>query len=140
MHSGKRSHRCRVSLWSPWPVRRLCHFLCACYCIVFVAQLVTHRALWFVVAYWGLSLGRIPAGAGQQILLTLRPTMNMSYDTQIVANVRGGKTVKFALQAQAEMPEVTLLEQAFDFGGTLLVRGGHVSLTCVFLQGAFRGY
>eukprot|EP00698_Gefionella_okellyi_P007756 TRINITY_DN1898_c0_g1_i1.p1 TRINITY_DN1898_c0_g1~~TRINITY_DN1898_c0_g1_i1.p1 ORF type:complete len:2231 (+),score=540.36 TRINITY_DN1898_c0_g1_i1:707-6694(+) len=61
--------------------------------------------------------GRVPAGASQQIQVSLKPLMPQSYDTNIVFNVRGSKTLKMNVKADAEIPQVEVTQEEFDFKG-----------------------
>ena len=45
----------------------------------------------------------------------------MQYDTAVIVNVRGGKTLKLPIVADAELPQCVVAEDEFDFGGALFV-------------------
>lgn len=63
------------------------------------------------------SSGHIAAGASQSLVVTLKPTMPQSYDTNLIVNVRGGKQIKLSVRGDAEIPSVEVAQDEFDFGG-----------------------
>eukprot|EP00002_Diphylleia_rotans_P025649 TRINITY_DN5079_c0_g1_i5.p1 TRINITY_DN5079_c0_g1~~TRINITY_DN5079_c0_g1_i5.p1 ORF type:complete len:2913 (-),score=444.38 TRINITY_DN5079_c0_g1_i5:284-9022(-) len=60
--------------------------------------------------------GRILAGHTQELKLTLQPSSPQVYDSQIIANIRGGRSIKLIVHGEADIPTVEILQEEFNFG------------------------
>lgn len=71
--------------------------------------------------------GRIPPGDSFAIEIYIRPLKVVSYEsTSIVAQIRGGKSVTVKCIGQAVAPDVTIIEESFNFGK--VIYGSHQSV------------
>ncbi|KAL3150262.1 hypothetical protein ABBQ32_000114 [Trebouxia sp. C0010 RCD-2024] len=60
--------------------------------------------------------GRVPAGGTLDMELTLSCMEPQSVNTQVVVEVRGGKSVKLVIKGEAVLPAVDIQEARLDFG------------------------
>lgn len=72
--------------------------------------------------------GRLTTGMTTEIELVFEASQAGVYDLQCLLNVRGGKTVKLPVRAEAIVPRVSVQQDEFNFDKVYI--GGSRSLPC----------
>lgn len=59
--------------------------------------------------------GRIPVGQKARIPLSFAPSQAQAFSARLRCHVRGGKSIEASVQAAAEVPQLIIKEDLFDF-------------------------
>ena len=73
--------------------------------------------------------GRIPVGSRTKINISFAPTTPQDIQTSLVASIRGAGTVSLDLRASAEVPTLSIAQDAFEFGDVYIGGETRVLLT-----------
>ena len=76
--------------------------------------------------------GRIVVGQQVDLTITMKPPAARVYSsdaTAVVLSLRGGKTVRLPVEAVAVVPEVSIKEEEFEFGGVTIGASGKKMVT-----------
>lgn len=66
--------------------------------------------------------------------------MYQVYDSQIIANIRGGRSIKLIVHGEADIPTVEILQEEFNFGGESFIPIHSDPLPLIMIQSSFSAH